>query len=253
MNCLQSRRLLLASPREQSAEHEKHISACEGCARLDQRLGDLERSIENAALVPVPEALTHRILLRRRNPAVWRYAAAAVVAILSIGIGLVAADVVEAPGFPRTVEVVGPTHPAVIAIAEVVYERDTPDYDARNDVQMDYGLRRLGLSLKPGAAVALHVGACHIEGTNECELIVLRTPEAHANVMLLPDYPLTDRVLVTDRHMVALVSPVARGGYIVVADSAKAARSVDKLFVRGAPLQSAKSPKPANGSQNSRS
>jgi hypothetical protein len=35
-----------------------------------------------------------------------------------------------------------------------------------------------------------------------------------------------------------------------VADSPKVARSVDKLFVRGVPLQSAKSPKPANGSQN---
>jgi hypothetical protein len=242
MICLQSRRLLLASTRERSASHQAHISACESCARLAQRLGDLDRAIENAALVPVPDALTHRILLRRRDPSVWQYAAAAAVAIVSIAVGLIATDVVEAPGFPKTVQAVGPTHPAVIAIAEVVDESNGVDH-ARSDAQMEHGLRRLGLSLKPGAGIAHHVGACHIDGAIECEHIVLSTPDAHANVMLVPDYPMTDRVLVTDRRMVALVSPVARGGYIVVADSPKAARSVEKLFMRGEPMQSARSPK----------
>jgi hypothetical protein len=251
MNCLQSRRLLLASPRERSSGHQGHISACESCGRLAQRLGDLDRAIESAAFVRVPDALTHRILLRRREPSVWQYAAAAAVAILSIAMGLIATDVVEAPGFPQTVQAVGPTHPAVIAIAEVVDEGSSLD-QAPSDAQMEHGLRRLGLSLRPGTAVAHHVGACRIDGAIECEHIVLSTPNAHANIMLVPDYPMTDRVLVTDRRMVALVSPVARGGYIVVADSAKAARNVEKLFVRGEPMQSARSVKPANGTLNRR-
>ena len=252
MNCLQSRRLLLAAPRQQSVEHQTHVSGCESCAGLERRLGDLDRSIESAALVPVPDALAHRILLRPRNPGVWRYAVAAAVAILSIAIGLIGADVVEPPGFTRTVQVVGPTHPAVVAIAEVVDERDSLQFAGRNDAHMEHGLRRLGLTLKPGAVFAQHVGGCRIEGAIECEHIVLSTPDTYANVLLVPDYPLTDRVLVTDRRMVALVSPAARGGYIVVADSAKAARSVDKLFVRGEPLQSARSLKPANGTLNRR-
>ena len=252
MNCLQSRRLLLASPRERSAQHQEHIATCEGCGRLAHRLGDLDRSIEHAALVPIPDALTHRILLRRREPAVWKHAAAAAVGILSIAIVFTTMDVVDAAsGFPKTVEAVGPTHPAVAAIAEVVDDKG-PDHAGRNDAHMEQGLRRLGLSLKPGVAVAHHVGACHIEGASECEHIVLSTPEAHVNIMLVPDYPLTDRVLVTDRRMVALVSPVARGGYIVVGDSAKAARIAEKLFVRGEPMQSAKSPKPAAAAQNRR-
>lgn len=245
MICLQSRRLLLASTRERSASHQAHISACESCSRLAQRLGDLDRAIENAALVPVPDALTHRILLRRRHPSIWQYAAVAAVAIVSIAVGLIATDVVEAPGFPKTVQAVGPTHPAVIAIAEVVNESSGLD-PARSDAQMEHGLRSLGLSLKPGAGIAHHVGACRIDGAIECEHIVLSTPDAHANVMLMPDYPMTDRVVVTDRRMVALVSPVARGGYIVVADSPKAARNVEKLFVRGEPMQSARSVKPGN-------
>jgi hypothetical protein len=245
--------MLLASPRERSAGHQAHITTCDGCTKLALRLADLDRSIESAALVPVPDALAHRVLLRRRKPSFSRYAAAAAVAVLSMGIGLIAVDVVDAPGFTKTVQAVGPTHPAVIAIAEVIDEDSVLDQGAgaRSGAHMEHGLKRLGLSLKPGAGVAHHVGACRIEGAAECEHIVLSTPEAHANVMLVPDYPLTDRVLVTDRRMVALVSPVARGGYIVVADSVKAAKSVEKLFVRD-PLQSAKSQKPATGAQNRR-
>ena len=251
MNCLQSRRLLLTAPREQSGDHRAHIGACESCARLEQRLGDLERSIDTAALVPVPDALAHRVLLRRRAPAFWRYAAAAMLAVFSVGAGLVAADVVDGSGFTKTIQAVGPTHPAVIAIAEVM--DDSAGLDApRNDAQMEQGLRRLGLKLKPGAAVAQHIGVCRIEGAGECEHIVLSTPDTHANVMLVAEYPLTDRVLVTDRQMVALVSPVGRGGYIVVADSAKAAKSVEKLFVRGEPLQSAKTLRPGPGIPNTR-
>jgi hypothetical protein len=246
MNCLQSRRLLLASPRERSAEQQAHIAACDGCARLASRLGDLDRAVENAALVPIPDALAHRILLRRREPRFWQYAAAAAVAIFSIGIGLVAADAADALGSPQTVQAVGPTHPAVIAIAEVVDESGAVDPSLRSDAHLEQGLRRLGLTLKPGAGIAHHVGACRIDGAAECEHIVLSTPDTHANVMLVPDYPLTDRVLVTDRRMVALVSPAGRGGYIVVADSAKAARSVEKLFVRGDTVQSAKSLKPVD-------
>jgi hypothetical protein len=252
MNCLQSRRLLLTSPRERSAAQQAHISACEGCAKLASRLGDLDRSIENAALVPIPDALAHRILLRRREPRIWQHALAAAVAIVSIGTGLLAADAADALGSPKTMQAVGPTHPAVIAIAEVVDETGALAGPVRSDAQMEHNLRRLGLSLKPGAGVAHHVGACRIDGAAECEHIVLSTPDTHANVMLVPDYPLTDRVLVTDRRMVALVSPVGRGGYIVVADSPKAVKSVEKLFVRGEPVQSAKSPKPVVDTQNRR-
>jgi hypothetical protein len=51
--------------------------------------------------------------------------------------------------------------------------------------------------------------------------------------MPVRDYPITDRVLVEDRRMVVLMSPAGRGGYIVVAQSLKAAKCVEKLLVRG--------------------
>lgn len=51
--------------------------------------------------------------------------------------------------------------------------------------------------------------------------------------MLMPDYAFPDRFLVSDRHMVALVSPAANGGYIVVADSAETAERMERYLVKG--------------------
>ena len=230
MNCLQSRRLLLAVPREQSSEHRAHIQACATCATLAQRLPELERRIEDAVLVPVPDALTHRILLRRHGRRIWQYAAAAAVAIASVLGWLWAADVVEAPDFPRTLQVVGPMHPAVAAIAEVMDDAARPA--TTDSAEMEAGLKDLGLMLKRGQTSAHYVGKCHIEGSIECEHIVLSTPDASANVMLMPDYPLTDRMLVSEGRMVALVNPAGKGSYIVVAKSPKIAKRVSKLLVR---------------------
>ena len=230
MNCLQSRRLLLAAPREQSTEHRTHILTCETCAKLAQRLPELERRVEDAVMVPVPDALTHRILLRRRGRRIWHYAAAAVVAVASVLAGLLAADIVEAPGFPGTRQVVGPMHPGVAAIAEVM--NDTVRSATTDNADMEAGLKDLGLTLKRGQASAHYVGKCRIEISPACEHIVLSTPDAYANVMLMPDYPQTDPMLVSDGHLVALVNPAGKGSYIVVAKSPKMAKRVSRLLVR---------------------
>jgi len=243
VNCLQSRRLLLAAPREQSDEHRAHIAACESCAKLARRLLDLEHSIQDAALVPVPDALVHRILLRQRKPTGRYYAVAAVIALGSMLLGLFAGGILDTPDFRRTLHAVGPSHPAVAAISEVVDGRNEVDDALPNGAYIEQGLRRLGLMLKPGSAVAYHVGTCRIEGVGECDHIVLTTPQAHASVMLVPHYPASERLLVADRRMVALMTPAGTGAYIVVADSAKAARSVEKLIIHGEPLRSARWPK----------
>jgi hypothetical protein len=232
MNCLQSRRLLLAAPRERTAEQQRHIAACDGCTRLVHQLADLERSMQETALVPVPEALVHRILLRKRKRPALRYAAAAAFASLSIGLGLMAGEIVETIDFSGTTQAVGPRHPAVGAISEVMEGSSAADAAATDSAYIAHGLKRLGLSLKPGAAVAYHVGTCRIEGVGECEHIALSTPKAYADVMLVPHYPASERVLVADGRMVALMTPAGSGAYIVVADSAKDAKTVEKALVR---------------------
>jgi hypothetical protein len=233
MDCLQSRRLLLAAPREQSQEHRAHIQVCGCCEELAQRLLDMDRRIERMALVPIPDALAHRVLLPRRPQSMWQYAAAAAVAIASSVAALFAVDVIETPGFVMTAHAVGPTHPAVAAITEVVEEDPLPPNPPAGGVEVQQGLKRLGLAFDAGHASARYIGKCHIGGSSDCDHIVVSAPDVHANVMLVRDYPISDRVLVEDRRMVALMSPAGHGGYIVVAQSFKAAKRVEKLLVRG--------------------
>jgi hypothetical protein len=247
MNCLQSRRLLLAAPRQRFDDHRVHIISCDSCARLVHQLVDLERSIEDALLVPVPDALVHRILLRQLKRPRWYYVAAAVFAVMSMVLVLVTGGIIDKPDFRGTMQAVGPSHPTVGAISEVMEGKSEADDALPDGANIEQGLRRLGLRLKPGAAVAYHVGTCRIEGVGECEHIALSTPKAYADVMLVPQYPASERVLVTDRRMVALMTPAGSGAYIVVADSAQAARTVDKLFVEGEPLKRSKWPRRLGG------
>lgn len=232
MNCLHSRRLLLALPRAQSGEHAAHIDDCPACARLAKQLGSFERDIEDAALIPIPDALAHRILVRRNRPQpIWQYAAAAMLAFVVIGAAVVATvtDLETA----RTAEAVGPMHPAVVAIAEVADERQELVQSALGAEDIHQDLHRLGLKLKTGEVNAYHLGKCRMQGGGQCEHIVVSTRELHADVMLLASYPHRDRLLVEDRQLVALVSPTSTGAYIVVARSSSAARRIEKLFVKG--------------------
>ena len=236
MNCLESRRRLLAAPRERDPAHEEHLADCPACTKLMAELAELDRSIERAAAVAVPEALAHRVLLKRRARGGWHYAAAASLAAACISAAFVGAGVVHAPGFAPTAEAVGPSHPAIAAIAQVADEDVESSYatTASSDrAEIEQGLKRLGLTLKAGEATAYYVGKCHVTDSGPCDRIVLSTPDAHANVMLVPNYPMGDRVLVSDRRMTALVNPAAGGGYIVVADSARTAKRLEKLLVKG--------------------
>jgi hypothetical protein len=131
------------------------------------------------------------------------------------------------------VEAVGPAHPAVVAISEVAEDAITaPVSDARAVQELDRVMKRLGLALKQGEATTHYVGKCYV-AAGDCDRIVLSTRDAQANVMLVSDYAFDGRVVVTDKRMTAVVNPIGPGGYIVVADTPKTARRIEKLFVKG--------------------
>ena len=234
MNCLESRRLLLASPRYRTPELEAHLAGCADCSRVVFQLADLDRSIEEAARVPVPDGLAERVLRTRRRPPARRFAIAALVLVASAALGLALPRVWEAYTITRPVQAVGPTHPAVTAISFVVEQQPALLEEGRagDPAIMEEGLRRLGLSMKTGEVTVDYVGKCYMPEP-ECDHIVLNTPDGQVSVILVPDYPVEAQVLVADRRMSALVSPAGTGGYIVVAQSPKVARRTERLFFKG--------------------
>jgi hypothetical protein len=233
MDCLISRRLLFTDPLVENAEHRVHVGTCTGCAKLARRLHVLECAIERSACVQLPEALTERILLASCVRAPLPSARAAAFALAAIALGSLGAGV-AAVHSGSAVQAVGPSHPAVAAIAEVEHElpRVLPVGDADQTVEVRRVLRRLGLTLKQGEAAAGYVGKCHIDATSECERIIVSTPTEHGTVMLLQDYPFRDRIVVAKHRMVALAAPAGTGGYIVVADSEEIARRLEKVLIK---------------------
>lgn len=233
MNCLQLRRELLASPRRRDAEHDTHLALCQACAALVDGIDTLDRRIHEAALVPPPDGLVDRILLKRARAPKWRLAVAAALLGVATVLASVMPDVADLFDFTGTAEVVGPTHPGVAAIALVVDDEarvvDVTGIGAAQ--QIASSLKRLGLTLDDVSATT-YVGKCHMSG-GDCDHLLLSTPEGFANVLLLPDHQVVQRVLVADRRMIALVNPAPHGGYIVVAHTQKLAKRTGRLFRRG--------------------
>jgi hypothetical protein len=233
MNCLQARRTLLAQPRNRDAALDAHIDSCSACGKLARGVTSLDRHVGDAMSVPVPEALAHRILLPHRKAPLRQYAVAAVLAGAFALTLVFSTSILPRPFFDEAVRAVGPTHPAVTAITEIAEDgARRPVSEAEGSYELDQALKRLGLTLKTDEATAYYIGKCHVAGS-ECDHIVLSTTDAQANVMLVRGHPLGDRVLVADRHMIALVNPARTGGYIVVADTPKVARRIEKLLVKG--------------------
>jgi hypothetical protein len=226
MNCLATRRMLLGSPREQTAELRAHIGHCTTCRSLAAELTELNREIEEAALIPVPDALTHRLLLRNRRRSTWHYMAAVAGMVTLVFSGLVLFDINDAH-----IEAVGPNHSAVAAITLVVDDK-MELMKAGDNIEMQQRLKQLGLALDVGDVHAYYAGKCQMV-SSECDLIILDTPESRANVVLMPRDVLQRRVLVSDRQMTALATPAKAGSYIVVADSPKVAKRMQRLFRRG--------------------
>jgi hypothetical protein len=158
----------------------------------------------------------------------------AAAAIVAVGLSAAAPQLWDEAVALRSAPVgaVGPTHPAVQAIDLVVEQQPAfVDEPQGNDlIAMEEDLQRLGLKLKADVAKIDYAGKCYMPET-ECDHLVLETPEGRVSVVLVPDYPVGERAIVMDRSMTALVNPARAGAYIVVANSAKAAKRASRLFI----------------------
>ena len=236
MNCFESRRRLLGSPREQGYAQREHLKSCAACARLAADLAALDRRIDHTTRVPVPDGLAERILLARDQRPRWHYAAAVAAAFLFVSIGTVTLlpDLLESSEPTLAADVVGRAHPAVAAISVVIDSEPTllKERQRLEPGAVQERLKFVGLALKSDGVSAQYVGKCEVAG-RDCDHLVLTTADGHVSVFLMAHEQPSARVLVADRRMTALLSPAPTGAYIVVGDSPKAVRRAHKLFVHG--------------------
>jgi len=236
MTCFEFRRLILASPRERSAAQEQHKAACAACAALAREMDNFESRIHEAALVPMPEALAERVLLRgqverqRSRLRVWAFAATV---MLALGLGLVLVrDETAPPDGVRSAAALGEAHPAVAAISYVIDEE--PRLLAENrffdPAAMRQALADLGLNLPAENVAVRYLGKCPVPGGSG-EHVVLTTPFGQVSLILVPDLPFGPRVLVWHRDRAALARAQRAGGYILVGDTVATVTQLEKLLL----------------------
>ena len=216
------------------------MTRCAKCAALAREVEDFDARIHDAAMVPVPEALADRVLLRRkvRVPAwfggfgfgVWALAASLIIALVAV-IQLYRADIGDGERIATTAAV-GEGHAAIAAISYVL------DHEPRllrenvsgDPAVMKSALERLGLNLPAQGTTVRYLGKCPVPN-GEGEHLVLQTPFGQVTLILVPEQSLGPRVVVTYRDRTAVLSPVQSGSYIVVTDSLKNVKQIEKMLM----------------------
>ena len=234
MNCFQFRRLLLAEPRQITPEQKAHLAECGSCAQLVRGVEQLEERLAKAALVPVPEGLAERVLLRHkiRSPNRWGTLALAASLLVAVGVAFYFNEVPRQGDEIVSAERLTTNHPAVAAI---FYVRDHEPQLLRENrsgdpAVMHAALSKLGLSLPANIGSVRYLGKCPVPGGTG-EHIVLQTPFGHVTLILVPDQLFASRVVVSDRNLRALAAPTRSGSYILVADSAVTLKRVEAMLM----------------------
>lgn len=243
MNCLEFRRLVLTGPRQITAGQAAHLECCARCAEFAQSVARDEAAIEQAMLVPVPEGLAARVLLRHRirGPNRWSTLALAaslplaLAASLFVAVG-VAFHVNEVPGQGDEIvsaQLPGANQHAVAAISYVLdHEPQLLKENRAGDPKvMRAALSKLGLSLPANLGSVRYLGKSVLPDGTTGEHIVLQTPYGHVTLILLPDVFLASRVAVSDRNLQALVAPRRDGCYVLVADSSQTLERVEAMLL----------------------
>lgn len=256
MNCFQFRRLLLVEPRQLTPEQRAHRDECASCARLVRGVEQLEERLQKAALVPVPEGLAERVLLRHKihSPNRWstlalaervllghkihspnRWGMLALAASLLVAVG-VAFHFHEAPRQSDemvSAQRLGENQHAMAAISYVLdHEPQLLRENRTGDPKvMRAALSKLGLSLPANIGSVRYLGKGLLPDGSTGEHIVLQTLFGHVTLILMPDVFLASRVVASDRNMQAVVSPSRSGCYILIAESSSTLKRIEAMLM----------------------
>jgi len=234
MNCLEFRRLVLIRPRLITAGRQAHPERCARCAGFAQSVAHDEAAIEQAMLVPVPEGLASRVLLRHgiRGPNRWSTLALAASLLAAVGVAFYfheaprqGDEIVSAQRFTAN-------YTAVAAISYVLdhESRLLKENRAGDPKVMHAALSKLGLSLPANIGSVRYLGKCPVTG-GIGEHVALETPLGHVTLILVPDQLFASRVVVSDRNLRAVAAPTRSGSYILIAESSSTLKRIEAMLM----------------------
>ena len=235
MNCLEFRRLVLTGPRQITAERQAHLERCTRCAEFAQNVAHDEAAIEQAMLVPVPEGLAERVLLRHgiRSPNRWGTLALAASLLVAVGVAFYSHEAPRQGDEIVSAQLAGASQHAMAAISYVLdHEPQLLKENRAGDPKvMRAALSELGLSLPANIGSVRYLGSSVLPDGSRGEHIVLQTPYGQVTLILMPDQFLASRVAVSDRNLQALVAPRRQGCYLLIADSTQTLERVEAMLL----------------------
>jgi len=212
VNCLETRRRVLAEPSVANAGLGEHLRDCPPCGRFAARARDFDESLRRVLDVDVPAVLAdslvwmsvERVRMRRR-------ALIAGCASLAIAATLGAASMWLQRDDPMALACIDFV---VEEEANAILMSSRPDSDAlRNAVN------RLGIDLAPQFGSVRYIGNCLFQGTLAYHLIAA-TPQGKVTMLLMPERRLDAPRSGNARGLHASVVPVGSGSIVFIAESA---------------------------------
>ena len=242
MNCFEFRRLIFAEPRRLLSKQKQHMEQCVACAGLAKEVEGLEAKIHEAMMVPVPEALAERLLLRQktgRSPiklgfsfGAWALAASLILAVaVTFHLDRKTAQV---DGQVIAAAALGSNHPGVAAINYVL--DNEPKLLLKNQsgdiAVLLAAIEKMGLKLPADGTTVRYLGKCPVPN-GEGDHVVMQTPFGHVSLILVPDQLFTSSVVVADRSMLALATPTRsrNGSLILVANSLSTLKRFEAILM----------------------
>lgn len=274
MNCLEFRQIILADPHDSTLD--AYAASCEQCARFREEILNMDKDIEQALNVPIPENLAARVLLNQSlsnttSSSTWlRYGLAASFAaalvISAVLITFYGADQGVEPTLAQSAEPAATTQ-------QVMREHKAPMTQAETNVKALMDQQRQAPARDPYAAHASHqphdfygsehrpideesltnlmakfqltasmdqvvyAAICPLQGENAVHLVVKDGTDQYT-VMLLPDRSPGKMYTVDDTLWRGYVSPHPAGALAVLA-AAKDEAAVNRIRQVADKMQSA--------------
>lgn len=210
MNCLELRRVAILEPRQLDEAAFDHAEHCDACREFLARTLQFETDLIGALRVPVPPGAKVRAVGAAIAPAsarAPRWMAIAAGFVLAVALGL-------AISWPRNDPM------ALAGIDFVVFEEAQAILDAKmvDPEALPRVVAQLGITLPDQLGELRYVGPCPFAGTT-AHHVVARTAMGKVTLLLLPDRPLTTRVVAAARGLEAIITPAGAGSVVIVAGS----------------------------------
>lgn len=223
MNCLQFRRIKLATPRQTPNAAAIHALECPSCADFAREMDRFESQLEVAVNIPVDPSLAQRIVLDRKlktgRGARFYAIAASMLLVSALAVGI---------GYRQFAPDTRLVHASVDHVMHEPYAFDSKQAVSRDDLKL--ALANSGAELKQDFANAvIYLHDCPVPG-GVGKHIIWVTPRGKVTLITMPNQKIYWRAEGEYKGLITALRPAGRGSFAIVADNEAALKTAEAML-----------------------